>query len=183
MVASLPSNYSPSPNSNITFVTQDITQALSTSNANVTQRWIVSNDCSRFSVDSKAFYRTSDQVLPYALPSASISFDDSITTALVGNSVWLLNNQTNSFSLAFNNTNTLFQWSNIYKVDNKILITGKNVTSAQVIAYSINNQGHFTNSLNYIFTNFQNTPKIQVSSKLTKVLVIGPFIPPNKTSI
>ena len=35
--------------------------------------------------------------------------------------------------------------------------------------------------LNFFFPQYQSTPKIQVSSGLTKVMIMGPFIPPNQT--
>jgi hypothetical protein len=63
------------------------------------------------------------------------------------------------------------------------VITATNSTSAQVLAFSFDSAGVFTPCLNFFFRQYQGPPKIQVSSGLTKVMIMGPFIPPNLTQI
>lgn len=175
-----------SPNSTVSFLTQDVTQLLFNSNATPTgsSAWMVSNACDRFAVDNKIFYRTINQstFAPLVLSQAPSSIDQNITAAVIGNSLWLLNFQTNTFSLVVNNTNAL-PASQMYKVGSRIVITAANTTSAQVLAYSMNSSGAVKSCLNYLFNSYQGTPSIKISSNLSKVLIVGPFIPPNKTQV
>jgi len=60
---------------------------------------------------------------------------------------------------------------------------GTDNTTAHVLAYSDNNSGNLTVCLNYTFTHFVNRPQIQISSNFTKILIMGPFTPPNTTDV
>jgi hypothetical protein len=135
------------------------------------------------------------------IPQLPSSLNQNISFAVIGNDIWSLSPVNNSFVLALNNsallsqtngTNTtnvtsgplpppLLPMNKIYSANNLIVITATNNTAAQVYAYSVGMNGMIRPLLNFYFPAYQSTPKILVSSNLTKVLVMGPFLPPNKT--
>jgi hypothetical protein len=62
---------------------------------------------------------------------------------------------------------------------NRLLITGYNNSAAQFFAYNFDSTTTpwtFRSLINYTFPNFSNTPTIQVSEDLSKVLVYGKTI-------
>jgi hypothetical protein len=98
----------------------------------------------------------------------------------VNNSIWLFNPNTSSFVRAFDNPQPILPESTIRVVNNnQVAVSAVNGTAAQVLAFFIEPSGNFTNCLNFFFPNYQAAPKIQVSPRLTKILIMGPFTPPN----
>lgn len=69
--------------------------------------------------------------------------------------------------------------SKIEVSEKRLLITAVNMTSAQILAFSINGLRNFSLAFRFVFPLYQTQPQIFISRKLTKVLVVGPFIPPN----
>jgi hypothetical protein len=82
---------------------------------------------------------------------------------------------------AFDSPWPILPRSSIAVWDNRVVVTATNGTAAQALAFLIKPSGNFTNCLNFFFPMYQAPPKIMVSPQLTKVLVMGPFIPPNAT--
>lgn len=107
-------------------------------------------------------------------PSTWRSIDSNMTNAVIGNSIWRLNPSSNSFMQYYQSLTPYLMNPQIFTFQNIIVVTSFNQNAAQVFAYLDDNNGHLTAVLNYQFNNFVNTPKITVSPKLTKVLVIGP---------
>lgn len=167
------------------FLFEDITPLVANLSVTNQSRWTVSEKCDRFAVNGNVFFRGPNQTR-FAPGTNNASFnpsaiDQEASAALVGNSIWLLNPDTNSFFKAFENPQPILPNSSISVFDRQIVVTGVNSTTAQVLAFYIELSGNFTNCLNYYFPMYQNFPKIQLSPQLTKVLISGPFIPPNQT--
>lgn len=74
---------------------------------------------------------------------------------------------------------------NIYasstQASTQVIVTATNSTAAQVLAYYYDNSTAVaTKCLDYSFASFSAEPKILVSSQLSKVLVVGSYLPPNQ---
>lgn len=198
IVIPAPNNVTNNSNtSNNPFVLQDVTQAII--NANITlspnSTWALSDNCDRFAVNNKLFSRlansTGNQSIftPIPFPQPPSSLDRNLAVAVIGNNIWRLS-PNNTFILVLNTTDptqnrtlTILPMNNIYTNNNTVIITATNSTSAQVLAFTFDNNGVFSPCLNFFFPQYQGPPKIQVSSGLTKVMVMGPFIPPNLTQV
>lgn len=173
-----------SSNSSAPFVVQDITSLLAGITITATTKWGLSDRCDRFSVDNMVFFRAPNQAAYQAMPSFSPSaLNRNLDAAVVGNSIWLLSSSGSSFVQAFNSTTPFLLNPIIYKNDVRVVVTSTNSTAAQAKAFFIESTGVFTNCLDYTFAAFQSAPTIQVSSKLSKILAMGPFIPPNLTQV
>ena len=118
--------------------------------------------------------------MPSFNPSA---LSRNLDAAVVGNTIWLLSSSGSSFIQAFNSTTAFLLNPSIYRNDVKVVVTSTNSTAAQAKAFYIESTGAFTNCLDYTFAAFQATPSIQVSSMLSKILAMGPFIPPTLTQV
>jgi hypothetical protein len=156
---------------------------------NITSYWQLSDNCDRFAVNNNVYYR-GPNTTHYSLISnnsnnstfAPIALDRSITTAIVGTTVWVLNPATNSFYPIYDNVQPFLSTVTVSTFNNRIVISSTNTTAAQVLAFALDPTTNLlTNVLNFNFAGYQSLPKIQISSQLTKVLIIGPFLPPNKT--
>jgi len=72
----------------------------------------------------------------------------------------------------------LFQNNKLYQLPGRIVVTGTNATSAQVFAF-VDQNGTLNTLFNWTFTQYQNTPMIKVANNASKIMIVGPFIPPN----
>jgi hypothetical protein len=163
---------------------ENVTPLLSNFTINSSSKWTISQNCDRFAVDNQVFFRTPGQ--PHFNPIrnnisdfAPSSLDRELTAAVVNNSVWLLNTNTSSFMRAFDSPWPILPRSSIFVRDNRVVVTAVNGTAAQALAFFIESSGNFTKCLNFFFPMYQAPPRIMVSPQLTKVLVMGPFTPPN----
>lgn len=175
-------------NTSAPFAVQDITALLANITLTNTTKWGLSDKCDRFSVNNMVFFRAPNQSNFQPIANNMSTFNASaisrnIDAAIVGSSIWLLNANGSSFVSAFNINRTLLPNNNIYRKDNRIIVAATNVTAAQAFAFVIEDNGMFTNCLDYFFPFYQSAPKIQVSSQLSKVLAMGPFIAPNQTRV
>lgn len=202
-IARPPANVNGSTNASVPFTLQDVTQVLTSANvtSNASSNWMVSNFCDRFAVDNKVFTRTLNQsYIPLTFPQPPSSLDKNLSVAVIGNDIWSLSPLNNTFVLALNNSLLLSQngtnatnntsgplpppilpMNKVYTANNLIVVTATNNTAGQVYAYSVGMNGMIKPLLNFYFPAYQSTPKILVSSNLTKVLIMGPFMPPNQT--
>jgi hypothetical protein len=167
---------------------ENVTQLLASFTINSSSKWIISERCDRFAVDNHVFFRVQGQ--PRFSPIRNnisdftpSSLDRELTAAVVNNSVWLLNTNTSSFMRVFDSPWPILPRGSIVVRDNRIVLMGVNNTAAQVLAFFIESSGSFTNCLNFYFPLYQGPSKIIVSPQLTKVLVVGPFTPPNATQL
>jgi hypothetical protein len=150
-----------------------------------TSRWTISDRCDRFAVDGKIFFRPPGQPRYSPIPNNASTFmpsalDSQLTAIVANNSIWLLNPNTSTFFRAFDNPQPILNERTIKVINNRhVVVTAVNGTSAQVIAFNIEPTGNFTNCLNFFFPMYQAAPKILLSPRLTKVLIMGPFLPPN----
>lgn len=179
-------SHTASANSSAPFVIQDINPLMANITLTNTTKWGLSDRCERFSVDNKVFFRAPNQSNYQPITNNMSAFNPTafsrnLDAALAGNSIWLLSANGNSFTRAFESNKTFLPNSKIYRKEARIVVAGYNGTAAQVVAYYFENTGMFTNCLDYFFPFYQSAPKIQISSQLSKVLVMGPFIAPNQT--
>lgn len=170
------------------FTYHDLTPLVANMSINNQSQWRVSEQCDRLSINNRIFVRLPNQ--PRFVPVNNnmtlftpSSLDIDLTAAVVGNSIWRFNPNTSNFVRAYDSPFPILPNSSISVADNKIVVTGTNSTVAQVLAFFVESSGNFTPCLNYYFPAYQNFPKIQISPLLTKVLILGPFIPPNRTQV
>lgn len=74
------------------------------------------------------------------------------------------------------------QSSEVESWGNRVVISGRNVTSAWVFVF-VDSNNKFEPFFNFTFKNYTQMPKIEISEKLTKVAVLGKFIPHRATSV
>jgi hypothetical protein len=189
------------------FVTiADVTQTLANFTINQTTRFSVSLECDRFSVDSLIFSilpplngttppppsNSSNNTIPlqqFGLVPNNISnftwtsSDDNLTIFAVGSSIWVLRlDLNNTFVKIYDTPVPLLPQNKLFATKTSIVVGGWNVTTAQVFAITFQN-GSVFNCFNFTFNNYQNTPMIQVSKNMTKILIAGLAIPPNSTQV
>jgi hypothetical protein len=170
------------------FAFENVTPLLSNFTINSSSKWTISQNCDRFAVDNHVFFRTPGQprfnpIRNNISDFAPSSLDRELTAAVVNSSVWLLNTDTSSFMRAFDSPWPFLPRRSIVVRDNRVVVTATNGTAAQVLAFFIESSGSFTNCLNFYFPMYQGPSKIIVSPQLTKVIVMGPFTPPNATQL
>jgi len=170
----------------------DVTSLLSGVTINSTTKVALSLGCDRFSVDNKIY-----TIIPSnnytALQTFMIvtnnmttftwtSSDLNLTTVIIGSAVWRYQptSASNAFVKILDSPYPLFSNATLYANPGRLLITGANSTCAQAFAF-IDQNGTLQSIFNWTFQNYQNTPKISVSMNLTKIMIIGPAIPPNAT--
>jgi hypothetical protein len=88
----------------------------------------------------------------------------------------VINSATSTLENVYNHTsNRLLANHNIYRSGNRLLLTGYNTTAAQFFAYTVDSTTSWALSsiITYTLAGFIDTPTIQVSEDLTKVLVYG----------
>ena len=172
-------------------VFEDITPLIANFSVNSSSKWSISDQCDRFAVDSHVFFRMPGShfnPIPNNIPNNMTnnmtnfmpsSLDTQLTAAVINNSIWLLNNNTNTFMRAFDNPDPILPMSTIATFNNRVVVVAHNGTAAQALAFVVDQSGNFTNCLNFFFPMYQAPPQIYFSPQLTKVLVTGPFTPPN----
>jgi hypothetical protein len=175
-----------SSNSSSPFVYEDVTPLIANLSVTNHSRWTVSQRCDRFGVDGKVFFRTQNSSHFMPVPNNVTVFspsamDRDLSAAIVNSSIWLLNPNTSTYWKAFDSPIPFLPNNSINVFNNQVVVTATNSTSAQVQAFFIEDNGNFTNCLNYNFPMYQSFPKIQLSEQFTKVLIMGAFIPPNQT--
>lgn len=107
--------------------------------------------------------------------------DDELTIVISGDgNLWRIDYSTGTIVPFFNPPQPFPAGSKIKTMQDRIFLWAKNASSAWVFAFSLATNPP-TNCLNYSFHNFQASPLIKFSPNLTKVLVLGPTIPPNTT--
>lgn len=169
----------------------DVTSLLTNVTTNASTKYAVSLGCDRFSVDNRIFTITpSNNTNLSALQNFSIvqndlstftwtSSDENLTTIIIGSSVWRYSPESNnSFIKMLDSPVPLISLAKIYSNPGRVVLAGTNSTTAQVLAFADMN-GTLPCIFNWTFQNYQNTPMVSVSVNSSKIMIIGPAIPPN----
>jgi hypothetical protein len=101
-------NAPPSNNSLGPYQLEDITPLVANMSVGNTTQWGLSGTCDRFSADTNIFFRTPNQthfrpILNNSVLLNASAINGNLDTAIVGNSVWFYNPQTNNFANVFTN--------------------------------------------------------------------------------
>ena len=152
--------------------------------------------CDRFSVDNKIYAivasnntnNTNNTSPTFNLIQNNLTTfiwnqtDDNLTTVIVNSSLWRYRPESNnSFVKIFDSPNPFFATNKLYQSQGRIVVTGTNSTSAQAFAF-IDQNGNLSTVFNWTFTKYGNTPLIKVSTNATKIMIVGPFTPPNASN-
>jgi len=162
-----------STNTSLTSSSVDLTTLLNSNTA--TTEWQVSDDCSK--IMGKKFVYTTISSAMTLIPNLNvswISFDSSLTYGIASGQIWKFNTPDNTYSTIYSSLNTNFSTGSIIKsYSNRIIVytIGTSNVLLDVFVDNSNTLTKITNTtLSYTFTS---SPKVSLSSKLTKILIYG----------
>jgi hypothetical protein len=78
----------------------------------------------------------------------------------------------------FDSPKPIFANNKLYQLPGRIVVTGTNATSAQTFAF-IDLNGTLKTIFNWTFSQYQSAPMIKLSTNASKIIITGPFTPPN----
>jgi hypothetical protein len=159
---------------------RNFTDLLGGINLTGSSNWTLSEDCSRFGVDSVfGFRQANGSWAAFTLPAGFTlkSVDRNLSYAL-GNdsSIYRFNMSTASLSLAFTPPMPFPPNSTIRSSRNIVGVGSTNTTSAWFTGFL--DQGNFSKCINYSFHNFTTPPIISSSPSLNKIFIFGMANPP-----
>lgn len=158
----------------ITFTPKDITNTVSSAQTKVS--WQVSNDCSRFSVDSYIYATFSGS---FALANSNlnsfvwISIDKTFTYALVAGSIWKYDSPNNVYKSYYSTLNSTFTSGSVIQSYNKSIIVYKLTSSSALVNAFVDSGSSLALLPNMLVTGFIATPKIALSPQLSLVVIYG----------
>ena len=149
----------------------DLTSLLSANTA--TTGWQVSDDCTKIVGKNLVYATVSGSMSQVYSNSSLISFDSSLTYGITSGQILKYNTTSKAYNAIYSSLNSSFTAGSIIKsYSNRIVVYKVSSTSVLLDVFVDNNNAvtNITSTTSYTFTS---SPKVSLSSQLTKILIYG----------
>lgn len=170
-------------NTSLTSSSADLTSTLSSNTA--TTGWQVSDDCTRIVGKNIVYATVSGTISQVNSSSSFISFDSSLTYGITTTGQILKYNTTSkTYNAIYSSLNSSFTSGSIIQSYSNRIIVYKVSSTSVLLDVFVDNNNTVTNitstTSSYTFTS---SPKISLSSQLTKILIYGVNVATTTSSI
>ncbi len=155
------------------------TVSITSSISGTISKWMISDDCSRFSAGNNIFASASSNS-SYSSVSNNNAFnwtviDSTFTYALVSGAIWKYNSTANAFNSYYSSSNLTFTSSSTIKsYSNRLIIYELTSSAANAMVFLDNTTSSSLSLISTIsLSSFLAAPKVALSPQLSKLIVYG----------